>query len=288
MNAVELEGISKVFRPGLCGAPVCALQGIDLCIPEGETVGLLGANGSGKSTLLKIVLGLISPTAGICRVLGCACDSAGAHSALGYLPEVPEFYPFLTGTELVRFFAGLAGLTGAIKENRVRDAIALVGMEAVSGRRVGTYSRGMKQRIGLAQALVAEPRLVILDEPTANLDPEGVADVCEVVRRIRSGGGTILLSSHQLEQIEGLCTRVVLLRRGRLVASGTMDELVQPFAEEALVVEALSEADRPELQAWLAGRGARLLASPAPRRSGLERAYLAAVRRSRMDEEPVR
>jgi ABC-2 type transport system ATP-binding protein len=288
VNAVELEGISKVFHPGLFGAPICALQGIGLCIADGEIVGLLGANGSGKSTLLKIIMGLISPTAGTCRVFGRACDSAGARSALGYLPEAPEFYPFLTGAELVRFFAGLAGLSGAIKENRARDAIALVGMEAVSGRRVGTYSRGMKQRIGLAQALVAGPRLVILDEPTANLDPEGVADVCEVIRRIRAAGGTVLLSSHQLERVEELCTRVVLLKRGHLVASGTVDELVQPFAEDALVVEDLPEADQSELQIWLAGRGARLRAAPARRPGGLERAYLEATGRSRIDGGRVR
>ncbi|HZL45068.1 MAG TPA: ABC transporter ATP-binding protein [Opitutaceae bacterium] len=284
MNAVELEGITKVFLPGLAGAPIPALQGINLAIAEGEVVGLLGPNGSGKTTLLKIILGLLAPTAGVCRVFGQPSHRAAARSATGYLPESPEFYPFLTGTELVRFFAALAGMAGAGREHHIRDAIALVGMAGAAGRRVGTYSRGMKQRIGLAQALVANPRLVILDEPTANLDPEGAMEIGEIIRRIRARGGTVLLSSHQLEQIEDLCTRVAFLNRGRLVASGTVKELTQPYRENTLVVMALPEADQSALRAWLADRGARLQAGPMARRNGLEQAYLAAVRNSRPDE----
>ena len=284
MKAVELDGVSKVFLPGLPGTPFHALREIDLSIAGGEIVGLLGPNGSGKTTLLKIIMGLVAPTAGACRVFGRPSHCAETRFSVGYLPEAPEFYPFLTGIELVRFFAGLAGLAGRIREDRIREAIALVDMGFASARRVGTYSRGMKQRIGLAQALVTSPRLVILDEPTANLDPEGAADIGEIIRSIRARGGTVLLSSHQLDQIEDLCTRVVLLNRGRLVASGTVDELAQLRRENSMVVERLPQADEPELRVWLANRGARLRSAPIAQRGGLKRVYLAAAHLCRSDE----
>jgi ABC-2 type transport system ATP-binding protein len=281
VNAIELDRIGKIFVRGLCGPHFQALEGINLCVAEGEAVGLLGPNGSGKTTLLKIILGLLAPSVGSCRVLGRPGNCAEVRCAVGYLAEAPEFYPFLTGIELVRFFARLAGLGGAVREDRIREAIARVGMESASTRRVGTYSRGMKQRIGLAQALVTHPRLVILDEPTANLDPEGAADIGEIIQGVRAGGGTILLSSHQLDQVEGLCTRVVFLDRGRLAGSGTMDELARRFNENTLVVESLPEAEHAELRIWLAQRGAGLRAGPVRKQRPLERAYLAATRSGR-------
>lgn len=244
----------------------------------------MGPNGSGKTTLLKIVVGLLAPSAGACRLFGQPAGSAPARGVAGYLPETPEFYPFLTGIELVRFFAGLAGLTASGKEERVREVIAQVGMEGASRRRVGTYSRGMKQRIGLAQALVANPKLLILDEPTASLDPEGAAEVGGIIRGLRARGGTVLLSSHQLEQLEGICTRVAFLKSGRLVASGTVDELARPYDEDALVVEALPEAEKPGLGNWLALRHARLRAGRFVRRGWLERMYLGVARSGFSDE----
>ena len=274
VNAVEFDGVAKVFRPGLFETPAPALTEVDLGIPEGEIVGLLGPNGSGKTTLLKIILGLLVPTTGICRIFGRPSNSAEGRSDVGYLPEAPEFYAFLTGTELVRFFAGLSGLAGSTREDRVRTAIGRVGMESAADRRIGTYSRGMKQRIGLAQALVAEPKLVILDEPTANLDPEGAMKFASVIRDIHARGGTVLLSTHQLDQIEYLCTWVVLLSRGRVVSSGPVEEFIQRCSEPALVVESLDEAHRSDLRCWLAARGALLRVA---RSNRLERAYCAAT-----------
>jgi len=285
MNAVEFDRVTKSFRPGLLAAPFHALQGISFGIGEGEVVGLLGANGSGKSTLLKIILGLLAPTSGRCRIFDRPPGCAEARIDVGYLPESPEFYPFLTGNELVRHFARLAGLDGASREDRSREAIARVGMETDAVRRVGAYSRGMKQRIGLAQALVTNPRLVILDEPTANLDPEGAEDIAEIVRGIRRRGGTVLLSSHNLGQIEDLCTRVVVLNRGRLVASGTVSELTQPFCGDTCVVESLPAESLPALRAWIERHGARLRAGRCGRKTALENAYLAAARGGGPDEE---
>ena len=287
MNAIELDGVTKSFASGLSGATVCALKSVTLGIPEGEIVGLLGSNGSGKTTLLKIILGLLTPTAGTCRVFGVPSNCIDARRAVGYLPEAPEFYPFLTGIELVRFFAKLGGLPGAGREELVRAAIAEVGMSGAAGRRVGSYSRGMKQRIGLAQALVTNPRLVILDEPTANLDPEGAAAVCGVIRRVRTRGGTVLLSSHQLNYIEDLCDRVAFLNRGRLVMWGALNDLTPQRSDDALLVESLPKACWPELGIWLERRGARMDDGPIPRRSRLERVFMVAARCARPDEAEI-
>jgi ABC-2 type transport system ATP-binding protein len=276
VNAIELNGITKDYASGPAGARAGALEDVSLGIPEGEIVGLLGQNGSGKTTLLKIILGLIKPTAGTCRVFGTSADSAEARRWVSYLPEAPEFYPFLTGAELVRFFATLGGVRGAGREERVRAAIADVGMSGAAGRRIGAYSRGMKQRIGLAQTLVTNPRLVILDEPTANLDPEASVAVCDIIRRIRDNGGTVLLTSHQLNYLDDLCDRVAILSRGRLVRWGRMDELApRPFGD-VLLVESLPAARRPELRLWLQSHGACLHENPGFLRGRLERVVLAA------------
>lgn len=277
MNAVELKRVAKDFRSGFRIAPVHALSDISFCIPEGEIVGLLGPNGSGKTTLLKIILGLLAPTAGICRVFGMRTDRSEARSMLGYLPESPELYPFLTGAELVRFFAGLAGLTGLAREDRVREAIARVGMESASARRVDTYSRGMKQRIGLAQALVAEPKLVILDEPTANLDPEGVAEIGQIIRDIQQRGGTVLLSSHQLDEIEDLCSRVAILDSGCLAVYGSLQELVRPYNRDVRIIDSLPGTEHMALDRWLTDRGARLQVGRPPKQNGLKQLYLDAA-----------
>jgi len=287
VNAIELDGITKSFASGLSGVTVCALKSVTLRIPEGETVGLLGSNGSGKTTLLKIILGLLAPTVGTCRVFGVPSNCIDARRFVGYLPEAPEFYPFLTGIELVRFFARLGGLPGRGREGLIRAAIAEVGMSGAAGRRVGTYSRGMKQRIGLAQALVTNPRLVILDEPTANLDPEGAAAVCGVIRRVRARGGTVLLSSHQLNHIEDLCDRVAFLNRGRLVMWAAMDEFTPQRMDGALLVESLPNACRPELRIWLEDRGARMEGGPIPQRSRLEQVFMAAAGCAPPDEREI-
>ena len=160
-------------------------------------------------------------------------------------------------------------------------------MSGAAGRRVGTYSRGMKQRIGLAQALVTNPGLVILDEPTANLDPEGAAAVCGAIRRVRARGGTVLLSSHQLNHIEDLCDRVAFLNRGRLVMWAAMDEFAPQRMDGGLLVESLPKACRPELRIWLEDRGARMEEVPIPQRSRLERVFMAAAGCAPPDEREI-
>ena len=215
----------KDFAVGLRGLRLRAVDHVSLAVRPGEVFGLLGPNGSGKSTTIKLLLGLLEPTAGECTIFGAPSGKVEARRDVGYLPEAPNFYRFLTGRELVTFYGRMCGLAGAALRERVDEVIALVGLAGAADRRVGTYSKGMLQRIGLAQALVHDPRLLILDEPTAGVDPVGSAEISELILALKARGKTVLITSHLLGQIEELCDRVAILDRGRLVAEGRVADL---------------------------------------------------------------
>jgi ABC-2 type transport system ATP-binding protein len=198
---------------------------------------------------------------------------------VGYLPESPYFYRHLTGRELVQFYGRICGLGGATLKPRVAEVIAWVGLTDAADRRVGTYSKGMLQRIGLAQALVHDPRLVILDEPTAGVDPVGAAAISELILKLKAQGKTVLITSHLLAQIEDICDRVAILDRGRLLLEGAVRDLVGKTDRQALVVEKLSAGELADLQAWLAARG-RSLESVEQPRARLDKIFLDQVGRS--------
>ena len=277
MVAIEIEGLTKDFRSGAGDGRIRALDRISLRIEAGAVTALLGPNGSGKSTLLKIILGLLAPSAGDCRVFGVPSGRVESRVAVGYLPEAPDFYPHLTGFEVVRFFARMGGLPGAGLRERVGAAIAEVGLGAAAHRRIATYSQGMRQRLGLAQALVTDPWLLILDEPTSGIDPAGAAEFGGLIRRLKDRGRTVLLSSHQLEQVEEICDGAVLLDRGRVIETGRVDELARRGGGGLLGVESLPENAWDELRAWLGARGGILHEGRAPR-AGLRRVFLEAAR----------
>ena len=274
--AIELRGLVKDFAIGLRGLKLRAVDHIDLTVAAGQVYGLLGPNGSGKSTTIKLLLGLLEPTAGECRVFGVSGARVESRRDVGYLPESPYFYRHLTGRELVRFYARICGLGGATMDARVDEVIAWVGMAEAAARRVGTYSKGMLQRIGLAQALVHDPRLVILDEPTAGVDPVGAAAMCDLILQLKARGKTVLITSHLLGQIEEICDRVAILDRGRLILESAVRDLVGRTDRQALVVEKMSEAELNELRAWLAARGRTLEAVEAPR-ARLDRIFVERV-----------
>lgn len=276
MNAIEIDGITKDFTPGLREAKVRALDGVTLRIREGEVMGLLGPNGSGKSTLLKIVLGLLAPTAGECRIGGVPSDRVEARRRVGYLPEAPDFYPHLTGFELVLFHARLGGTARVGRKERVEAVIAEVGLVEAMHRRIGTYSQGMRQRLGLAQALVTDPRLVILDEPTSGIDPIGAAEIGEMIYGLKTQGRTVLLSSHLPGQIEDLCDRVAMLDHGRLVLQERVEELTRRRGQTALLVDRLPAGTLGELRSWLQAHGVEFHGVETPRTS-LERVFLETI-----------
>ena len=274
----------KDFAVGLRGLRLRAVDHVSLAVRPGEVFGLLGPNGSGKSTTIKLLLGLLEPTAGECTIFGVPSGKVEARRDVGYLPEAPNFYRFLTGRELVMFYGRMCGLVGAALRERVDEMIALVGLAGAADRRVGTYSKGMLQRIGLAQALVHDPRLLILDEPTAGVDPVGSAEISELILALKARGKTVLITSHLLGQIEELCDRVAILDRGRLVAEGRVADLAGAQGRLSFETDALPPEEIAALRAWLESRG-RKLEAVVPARRRLEEVFRAHVGRGPRDTE---
>jgi len=265
--AIEVRHLTKDFRVGLRGVKLRAVDDVSLSIPRGQVFGLLGPNGCGKSTTLKVVLGLLPATAGEVTILGQPSATASARARTGFLPEAPYFHKFLTGRELVRYCAQLSGVPAGRVEAAVDEAVALVDLREASGRLVGTYSKGMLQRIGLAQAIVHDPELVILDEPTAGVDPVGAGAIGRIIEAMRVRGKTVVLCSHLLGQVEQVCDRVAIMDKGRLVLEGAVEDVLERRDQHVLTVDALTPAALAAAEAALAAHGARLGKVTHPRRS---------------------
>lgn len=266
-SAICIQNLTKDFAVGMRGKKLRAVDDLCLEVGDNEIFGLLGPNGSGKSTTIKIILGLLEASKGTCEIYGRPSKLVDARRSVGFLPEAPYFYRYLTGRELVRYYARICMVSRVKIDSAVDSVIKLVGMTEAADRRVGTYSKGMLQRIGLAQSLVHDPQLVILDEPTAGVDPLGSAAIAEIVRELKRRGKTVLLSSHLLAQIEGLCDRVAILHRGKLVREGRIDDLVEEKDAESLVVQGLSAEGRAVVEAEIKAQGGRLARVEKPRLS---------------------
>jgi ABC-2 type transport system ATP-binding protein len=217
--ALSVSGLAKAY------GSVHALTGVDLEVGEGELVGLLGPNGAGKSTLVKVACGLVAPTSGRAEVCGAPAGSIAAHRTLGYLAELFRFPDWCTGHELLELHQRLAESGGGARERA--ELLDLVGLADAGDRRVGTMSKGMQQRLGLAQALIGSPRLLLLDEPTSALDPAGRRTVRALLEELRGRGVSVLLNSHLLSEVELVCDRVAIIARGALVAAGTPAQLAR-------------------------------------------------------------
>lgn len=276
--AVEIENLTKDFRIGIRGVKLRAVDGVSFSIRRGEVFGLLGPNGSGKSTTLKIMLGLLRPTAGACRIFGRDSTDVRSRARVGFLPEAPYFYGWLSGRELVAYYARLCGVPATELDRRVSDALAVTGMTNAAPRRVKTYSKGMLQRIGVAQALVHDPDIVILDEPTAGVDPVGTAEIGETVRAIKARGKTVVLCSHRLGQIEELCDRIAILDHGKLVVAGTLDEVLTQ-RDRQLAVVGTGTTLTPQLADELRARYGLNIESVSHPRISLERYFLENLKR---------
>ena len=266
-SAICIQNLTKDFAIGMRGKKLRAVDDLCLEVGDNEIFGLLGPNGSGKSTTIKIILGLLEASKGTCEIYGRPSKLVDARRSVGFLPEAPYFYRYLTGRELVRYYARICMVSRVKIDPAVDSVIKLVGMTDAADRRVGTYSKGMLQRIGLAQSLVHDPQLVILDEPTAGVDPLGSTAIAEIVRELKRRGKTVLLSSHLLAQIEGLCDRVAILHRGKLVREGRIDDLVEEKDAESLVVQGLSAEGRAVVEAEIKAQGGRLARVEKPRLS---------------------
>ena len=240
--AITFAGLGVRF-PSRKGE-VVALDNLDISVPPGTIFGFLGPNGAGKTTAIHVLLGFLAATSGRATVFGRDVRETIARQRIGYLPEHPDVYRFLTGREMLRFAGRLCGLGGAALARRTEAALQEVDLAAAADRRIATYSRGMRQRICLAQALLHEPDLLILDEPTGGLDPIGRLLVRRIISDWRAHGRTVFFSSHELSEVELVCDRVCILARGRVVAQGVPQELAAPgerleqFFMRAVAVEA--------------------------------------------------
>jgi len=263
--AIKIEHLTKDFSIGMRGYRLRAIDDLNLELKKNTVFGLLGPNGSGKSTALKIVLGLLRPTKGKCSIFGISSARVESRREVGFLPEAPYFYNYLSGREFVRLCAKLCDMDGSEIDDRVQAVIKMVNMENAADRHVGTYSKGMLQRIGLAQAIVHDPRLVILDEPTAGVDPIGSREIAEMISGLREQGKTVLLCSHLLAQVEDICDEVAIMDKGKMCANGPVDVLLEQRDKRALTVSGLQDDDIEVLKSSIKAKGGTLVETGAPR-----------------------
>ena len=274
--AVSLTGVTKTFPVPFQRRSIVAVRDLNLEVAPGQVYGLLGPNGSGKSTTLKIILGLVTPTRGTARIFGRDSQDVASRTSVGYLPESPYFYRFLTGAETLRFYGKLCRLRGAALKDRVDEMLELVGLTNARDRRLAGYSKGMLQRIGLAQALIQEPALLVLDEPTAGVDPAGTVEIRDLILQLKGRGMTVLLSSHLLGQVQEICDRVGILADGALVREGPLSDLLGVERQTQFIVEDAPESLINEIEAIAARVGARIVGRGKPRTS-LEQLFLEAT-----------
>lgn len=271
--AISIRNLTKVYSIPFKREKLVAVHDLSLEVEAGQVYGLLGPNGSGKSTTMKIVLGLVSPTSGSTQIFGRDSREVGSREQVGFLPENPYFYKFLTGAETVRFYGRLCGLGGKVLEARTRELLALVGLSGAADRRLGGYSKGMLQRIGLAQALVQEPRLLVLDEPTAGVDPAGSREIRDLILNFKERGLTVLLCSHLLSQVQEICDRIGILHEGKLVREGRLEDLISIRNQTEMILENASPEMLARIRAEVAAGGARLVEERKPQTT-LERYFL--------------
>ncbi len=227
---VEIKDLRVEYRNRALGqATKVAVDGLSLSVHKGEVFGFLGPNGAGKTTTMNVLLGFVNATSGYASLFGVNVREPIARQRIGYLPEMTYYYKFLTAEELLRFYAKVFGIPRSEADKRIDRLLKLVELEAVRKRTIKSYSKGMQQRVGLAQALINDPDLLILDEPTSGLDPIGRMKVREIIQRLKNEGKTVFFSSHELGEVETVCDRVAILHQGKLMVEGRVNELMQEY-----------------------------------------------------------
>ncbi len=241
-EVVRVNGVVKDVRPGFGLVKKRILKGVSFVVRRGEVFGFIGPNGAGKTTTLKVLMGLISPTEGSASILGHDISEDDFRKHVGYLPEHPYFYEFLTGSELLAFYAELSGVPRAKRKARIEELLRWVGLEEAGDQRLRGYSKGMKQRVGIAQALIHDPSVVFLDEPMSGLDPVGRREIRNLILRLRSEGKTVFMNSHILSDVESICDRVAIIVQGEIRYEGSVSEFLgknEHFTD--VVLEGVSE-----------------------------------------------
>jgi ABC-2 type transport system ATP-binding protein len=294
MQAVlRIEDLRKSYRTGWRKPRRSALNGLSLEVPRGSIMGLLGPNGAGKTTTLKAVMGLIRPDSGNIWVFGIDGITAEARGKIGFLPEQPYFDLYLTPRRLLGYYGRLAGLNSSQIQSKISHLLSLVDLGEVADLSMERYSKGMLQRIGLAQALISEPEFLVLDEPSSGLDPLGKEQVRDLLEELKRGGKTILLSSHQLSDIEEVCDGVAIINQGLNVASGSLDELLRSRDEYEITLErplSRLKGKLPPSASWVDGQKKTMILSKKEVNAALkvlleEGAEIGEVRQRRMTLE---
>jgi len=279
---VKCLGVSKWFRDFWMRPRVRAVESLDLEIRRGQVYGLLGPNGSGKSTTIKMILGLIAPTAGRIAVLGRRPRDVATKRLIGYLPEESYLYGFLSARETLDFYGRLFKLPTRVRRERIDRLLEMVGLDAVGHRPVREFSKGMQRRVGLAQSLINDPQLLILDEPTSGMDPVGARQIRDLIGDLGRRGKTVLLCTHQLSDVEDLCDRVAIMYGGRVRATGTCDELLSREDTTTIRTSALPPAVVAEVKSVLDRHGVGQVDVERPRRR-MESLFLEIVEQARVE-----
>jgi ABC-2 type transport system ATP-binding protein len=282
---VETRNLTKVYRDFWGRQKVRALKALDLEVRRGEIFGLLGPNGSGKSTTIKLLLGLLFPTSGQALVFGRDASDVGKNERLGYLPEESYLYKFLNAVETLDFYGRLFDMPADVRAQRVNELISMVGLDWAKRRQLKEYSKGMTRRIGLAQALINDPELILLDEPTTGLDPIGTREMKDLILRLRDEGKTVLMCSHLLADVQDVCDRIAILHQGDLKELGRVDKLLTVQDVTQIQAEGLSKEAEDEIRGVIERHGGKLLTMENPT-STLEELFLNIVRES--EERPGR
>lgn len=273
--AVEVEHLTKVFVSGFSKKPLEAVRDLSFTVKQGEVYGLIGPNGCGKSTTMKVMLGLLKATKGKVSIFGQHSERVAGRADIGFLPENPYFYKHLSGRETLHFYGKLCGMRGSELKDRTEAMLRLAGLEHAAERRIGGYSKGMLQRVGLAQALIHGPRLLILDEPTAGVDPAGSRRIRDLILELKDKGITIVVTSHLLEQMQQVCDRVGIMSNGEMVREGRLDELTSVENQTEIILEDAAPETLAAIRALVEAPGGRTkLISMGRPRTTLEKLFL--------------
>lgn len=276
---IETRNLGKVYRDFWGRKKVQALKSLDIEVKRGEVFGLLGPNGSGKSTTIKLLLGLLFPTNGRAFVFGKEASEVTKNERIGYLPEESYLYKFLNAEETLDFYGRLFDMPADVRRERSRRLIEMVGLQRARRRQLKEYSKGMTRRIGLAQALINEPELLVLDEPTTGLDPIGSREMKDLILRLRDQGKTILMCSHQLADVQDVCDRIAILYQGELKELGRVDSLLKVQDVTEIHAKGLNEEAKREIQEVLRRHGSELLQMDNPTMT-MEELFLDKIRES--------
>jgi ABC-2 type transport system ATP-binding protein len=237
VNAIEILGLEKTYSVGFWRKrPKCALRPLHLNVEQGEIFGFLGPNGAGKTTTLKLLMGLVYPTTGCARILGMDLDDPAMKAQIGFLPEQPYFYDYLTANELLNYYGQLSGIDSRTRRQRVRDVLGRVGLQETGNLQLRKFSKGMLQRVGLAQAILHDPKVLFFDEPMSGLDPMGRREVRDLMQELKDRGKTVFFSTHILSDAESLCDRVAIIHRGELQGVGAVADLTSSVEGKIEVV----------------------------------------------------